>query len=206
MNIKNLLIISENALQNNLIKNQLNKIENIKIETSEVSELSKQNNIDLVIIDFNACKELEQSEQLPDFDVLNLGVLVFNVPEHNQNDMCIRWKSLKGLLLEEAKIEHLPESVECILNGGLWLPRDCLERMINIYRIPGCSSHQCLEQLTNRERQILNLMSSGSSNCEIAKTLFLAESTVKTHIYKIYKKLDVHKRRDAVKLMKLVRA
>ncbi len=206
MNIKKLLIISENALQNNLIKNQLNEIDTISINICEVPEILKYQNIDLTIIDFYLYESLSKSEQLPDFDVLNLNLLIFNVPETQQESICMRWKSLRGLLAENARIEHLTESIHCILNGGLWLPRECLERMLNIYRMPGCSSQQCLEQLTYRERQILNLISGGNSNGEIANTLFLAESTVKTHIYKIYKKLDVHRRRDAVKLMKLARA
>lgn len=204
MNIKKLLIISENALQNNLIKKQLNNIESITITACNTSELSKYHDVDLAIIDYFFYDTLNRSSQLPDFDILNLNILIFNVPLEKQADICIRWRSLKGILLEEAEINHLQQSIECILKGGLWLPRECLEKMINVYRIPGCSSQQCLEQLTQRERQVLNLMSHGNSNCQIAKALFLAESTVKTHIYKIYKKLNVHKRREAVKLVKLM--
>ncbi len=204
MNIRNLLIISENALQNNLIKGQLSDIKNISITSCDASELSKHNNIHLVIMDFRLYDALDKSSRLPDFDILNLDILVFNVPFDKQSDICVRWKALKGLLLEEADIGHLSKSINCILKGGLWIPRECLEKMIHVYRTPGCSSHHCLEQLTQRERQILNLMSGGNSNCQIAQTLFLAESTVKTHIYKIYKKLNVHRRREAVKLSKLV--
>ncbi len=204
MNIKNLLIISENTLQNNLIKNQLSDIDNLSIMSCDASELAKRDDIDLVIIDYCLYETLDKSSRLPDFDILDQSILIFNVPSDKQNDICARWKSLKGLLLEEADIDHLPQSIDCILKGGLWIPRECLEKMIHVYRTPGCSSHHCLEQLTHRERQILNLLSGGNSNCQIAKALFLAESTVKTHIYKIYKKLNVHRRRDAVKMTKLV--
>jgi len=205
MNVRNMLIISENTLQNNLIKKQLHSIENVSLDTCEVSELSKHTkNIDLVIIDFFLYERLDKSEQLPDFDILGVGILIFNVPSSKHDDICVRWKLLKGILNENALVEHLPQSVNCILNGGLWLPRDCLEKMIKIYQLPGCTNHHCLDQLTNRERQILNLMSGGNSNCEIARSLFLAESTVKTHIYKIFKKLNVHRRRDAVKLIRLI--
>ncbi|MCV5656763.1 LuxR C-terminal-related transcriptional regulator [Escherichia coli] len=43
----------------------------------------------------------------------------------------------------------------------------------------------------------------GISNQQIASRLFLSESTVKSHIYKLYKKLDVHSRHDAVKLVRM---
>ena len=48
-----------------------------------------------------------------------------------------------------------------------------------------------LDPLTAREQEVLKLILSGKSNREIAETLFISESTVKTHVRNIYSKYDV---------------
>lgn len=58
------------------------------------------------------------------------------------------------------------------------------------------------EQLTNKEKEILNLITIGKSNKEIAGELFIELSTVKTHINKIYSKLKISQRKEAVKIGK----
>jgi DNA-binding NarL/FixJ family response regulator len=55
-----------------------------------------------------------------------------------------------------------------------------------------------LEQLTVREVEILQLLAKGSTNAEIANTLFISEATVKTHISNTFTKLDLRDRVQAV--------
>ena len=57
-------------------------------------------------------------------------------------------------------------------------------------------------QLSKRELEILDLMAKGHSNQEIAATLFVSLSTVKTHIQNIFEKLDVKRRTQAVEKAK----
>lgn len=59
-----------------------------------------------------------------------------------------------------------------------------------------------LYQLTKKEREILGLITEGKSNKEIASSLFIELSTVKTHINKIYSKLSISERNDAIRLGK----
>jgi DNA-binding NarL/FixJ family response regulator len=51
--------------------------------------------------------------------------------------------------------------------------------------------------LSHRERQVLNLVCEGQTNAEIAEALFLAESTIKSHMASIFTKLGVHSRKEA---------
>ena len=55
-----------------------------------------------------------------------------------------------------------------------------------------------VEPLSERELQVLGVLSEGLTNDEIARQLFLSVNTVKTHLKTIYGKLGVHRRRDAV--------
>ncbi|MBK8698111.1 MAG: response regulator transcription factor [Saprospiraceae bacterium] len=56
--------------------------------------------------------------------------------------------------------------------------------------------------LTKRELEILNLMAGGKSNQEIAETIFISLSTVKTHVASIFAKLDVKRRTQAIEKAK----
>ena len=55
-----------------------------------------------------------------------------------------------------------------------------------------------VEPLSDRETEVLHLISSGMSNPEIARRLIIAVSTVKTHVKNIYRKLDVDTRYQAM--------
>ena len=57
-----------------------------------------------------------------------------------------------------------------------------------------------IEQLTKKEKEILDLITAGKSNKEIASELFVELSTVKTHINKIYSKLNISQRKEAIKI------
>jgi len=57
-----------------------------------------------------------------------------------------------------------------------------------------------VETLTAREKEVLDLISYGYSNGDIAKILFLSEHTVKDYTKKIYQKLDVHSRHAAAQM------
>jgi LuxR family maltose regulon positive regulatory protein len=63
---------------------------------------------------------------------------------------------------------------------------------------PSGPSPALIEPLSEREREVLQLIAKGLSNREVAQKLFLSVSTVKMHTYHIYGKLDVHSRTQAV--------
>ena len=62
----------------------------------------------------------------------------------------------------------------------------------------GSTSPELYEQLTQREVEVLRLMADGLSSPQIAETLIVGVSTVRTHIKRIYAKLDVHSRHEVV--------
>jgi LuxR family maltose regulon positive regulatory protein len=63
---------------------------------------------------------------------------------------------------------------------------------------PDDSSNLWIEDLTQRERDVLTYLAEGLSNKEIGANLFLSPLTVKKHLYNIYQKLNVHSRIEAI--------
>ncbi|MFA0707864.1 response regulator transcription factor, partial [Vibrio sp. 10N.222.48.A3] len=60
-------------------------------------------------------------------------------------------------------------------------------------------SQVILSTLTKREAQIFKRVIRGDTNLEISSELFISESTVKTHVYNIYKKINVTNRKEAIR-------
>ena len=66
-------------------------------------------------------------------------------------------------------------------------------------QILGRASHAHAPALTRREREILQLLSMGMTNQEMAEKLVIAEGTLKRHVANLYQKLGVHNRTQAVR-------
>ncbi len=105
-----------------------------------------------------------------------------------------------GFLLKDLPRHRLVESILAVHAGELQLSSAITRRLVaqRLSRGVGPDRISLLDQLSEREREILALAARGATNGEIASTLFISESTVKTHIGQLYTKLGV---RDRVQLV-----
>jgi DNA-binding NarL/FixJ family response regulator len=105
-----------------------------------------------------------------------------------------------GFVLKEAPPEEILEAVHVVARGDALIAPAVTRAVIEeLGRRPVRSDLQAkLEELTPRERQVLELLASGLSNAEIAQQLFVGEGTVKTHVAHMLAKLDVRDRVQAV--------
>lgn len=97
-----------------------------------------------------------------------------------------------GYLLKDAPREDLLRAVQAVANGETVLSPSVAGRLVHQVRQP------TREVLSQRELEILKLVADGTTNREIARTLFISEATVKTHLLHIYEKLNVPDRAAAV--------
>lgn len=97
-----------------------------------------------------------------------------------------------GYLLKDAPREDLLRAVQAVANGETVLSPSVAGRLVHQVRQP------TREVLSQRELEILKLVADGTTNREIARTLFISEATVKTHLLHIYEKLEVPDRAAAV--------
>jgi DNA-binding NarL/FixJ family response regulator len=106
----------------------------------------------------------------------------------------------RGYLLKDVSLEQLVEAVRVVAGGGsLVAPMVTQRLMAGVARMQ--NQFTSLEQpdpLTERETEILRLLSGGYSNKEIANSLKVAEGTVKNHVSNILSKLGVRDRTRAV--------
>ncbi|MEU9860730.1 response regulator transcription factor [Streptomyces sp. NPDC047971] len=114
-----------------------------------------------------------------------------------------------GFLLKDVTPEHLAASVRLVDTGDALLAPSITRRLVERFasgdRAPGAGGdapavHRDLVALTPREREVLTLMGRGLSNAELAGNLTLSEATVKTHVARIFAKLELRDRAQAVVL------
>jgi two-component system, NarL family, response regulator LiaR len=125
----------------------------------------------------------------------------------------LRWLELRFLIVSHA-IEIYVGAIALIFTGlGIWLalrltkPKTVIvEKEVYISGKPFVLNETVLEQLglSRRELEVLELMSAGLSNQEIANRLFVSLNTVKTHTSKLFEKLEVKRRTQAVEKAKRI--
>ncbi len=108
-----------------------------------------------------------------------------------------------GFLLKDASPRELADAVRLVAAGDALLAPAVTRRVIEQYAAAPrrrADADVRLASLTDREREVLVLVAAGRSNAEIADDLVLAEQTVKTHVSRIFGKLDLRDRAQAVVL------
>jgi DNA-binding NarL/FixJ family response regulator len=106
-----------------------------------------------------------------------------------------------GFLLKDAPADELVRAVRVVAAGDALLAPSITRRMIadlvSRHAAPRRSAEE-LACLTPRETEVLELLARGMSNAEIAASLFVSEETVKTHVGKVFSKLGLRDRAQAV--------
>jgi DNA-binding NarL/FixJ family response regulator len=114
----------------------------------------------------------------------------------------LRWGA-SGFLLKDASARELAEAVRVVAAGDALLSPSVTRRLIAEFARMGAPrgpSRKTLQDLTERETEVLALVARGLSNAEIAGRLVVAEQTVKTHVSRVLMKLGLRDRTQAVVL------
>ena len=106
-----------------------------------------------------------------------------------------------GFLVKTESPERLVQAVRVVAVGEALLAPDITRRLVDRFvngLRPNAPAPPELEELRERELEVLKLVAGGLSNAEIAQTLFLSDGTVKTHVARILSKLGLRDRVQVV--------
>lgn len=107
----------------------------------------------------------------------------------------------RGYLLKDVTVEQLARAVATLAEGGTLIAPSITDRLVRAIQSgppPVGADAPAVQELTEREVEVLRLIAAGYSNREIAEVVFLAEGTVKNHVSTILLKLGVRDRTRAV--------
>ncbi|MBW6433427.1 response regulator transcription factor [Actinoplanes hulinensis] len=128
-------------------------------------------------------------------------VLVLTTFDTDEDAFAALQAGASGFLLKNAPPEQLLAAIRVVAAGesvvAPRVTRALLDRFAGQLTLPGRADER-LAMLTEREREVLELVAAGLSNVEIAGRLFVAEGTVKTHFGRILAKLELRDRVQAV--------
>ncbi len=129
-----------------------------------------------------------------------LRVLMLTTFDHDDYVYEALRAGASGFLLKSAPPRELAGAIRTVAHGEALLAPDITRRLIQDYidRPRRTVPLQAFEALTPRETEVLTLIAHGRSNGEIAAELYLSEPTVKTHITRVFAKLGVRDRVQAV--------
>jgi NarL family two-component system response regulator LiaR len=106
-----------------------------------------------------------------------------------------------GFLSKDMELGSLPRALRCSLDGEAAISRRLAMQLVQHYRAAptgGMGLRPVRSNLTDREWEVLDLLSGGASTEDIARVLVLSNETVRSHMKNVYRKLEVRSRDEAV--------
>lgn len=137
----------------------------------------------------------------------NVHVLVLTTFDIDQYVYDALSAGASGFLLKDADPDEIANAIRIVARGEALIQPSVMKRLVETFVAANASASskaiseqhmQTLKELTDRELEILKLVSQGLSNDEIAKKLFISPATVKTHIARIMAKTGAHDRAQLV--------
>ncbi|MBF7053191.1 DNA-binding response regulator [Halomonas sp. KAO] len=127
-----------------------------------------------------------------------LCIAALNLKDGDEAAEVLSYAHLSGVFYRTDSLDMICKGIGRLLEGHLWMSRSLMSHLIEFFRKQSINSYRPACGLTQRELEIIGLLGSGASNMQIADRLFVSEHTVKSHLYNIFKKIDVHNRTQAV--------
>jgi DNA-binding NarL/FixJ family response regulator len=105
---------------------------------------------------------------------------------------------IQGIFYNNDPPPLITKGVYAVLNGDIWYSRKTLNKLLmEKHSSSNSPAHPAVSRLTAREKQVLACIASGYSSQDISNELKIGMHTVKTHVYNIYKKINVNNRLQA---------
>ncbi|KIV62605.1 response regulator [Bacillus mycoides] len=198
-----ILVVDDHAFLRDAIRNILEDESDMKV----VGEASSGDGVlgkveecrpDCILMDINLPgKNGIEATELVKKNYPNCRVLVFTMYEHDEYLMDALQAGADGYLLKDSSSEQVVAAIRMLYQGDSVIHPRMTKKLIT-YHQQKMKLESNENELTEREKEILFELVKGLSNKEIAEALYISDKTVKIHINKIFKKLNVKSRSQAV--------
>jgi len=168
----------------------------------EAIEKAKETKPDVALIDINMPDRggiealMQINESLPDTKI----VMLSDIEDEDQLSLAMQ-EGASAYLLKEIGLESLVKSIDLISEGEVIISpllTGKIIREIKSLKLKEETKHTDIDaDLSDREIEILSLVSKGATNKEIAKSLMIAENTVKVHVKNVLEKLRLKNKQQA---------
>lgn len=174
-------------------------------DVQHLLDVSKLSSADVILLGSsrvdNVCSAVAILDSLPERHKDAKIIALTQNPDYAEVISLFR-AGVKGILCSaDLRFDLLCKCIRCVHQGQIWANNELLTHLVSSLSHP--KSREVTDVygrplLTAREQQVLHLLADGLSNCELANVLKLSEHTVKNHLFRIYDKLGVSSRMEAV--------
>lgn len=166
---------------------------------AEARELVRPGTADVVLMDLHLgdCSGIEVTRELVAADP-HLAVLVVTSNEDDESVAAALRVGARGYLLKSAGPDQVERAVRSVAAGELILGREVAARAMATLASGRTAVRLPFPELTDREREVLDLMARGLDNSTIARRLVLSPKTVRNHVANVLTKLAVPHRAAAI--------
>ncbi len=198
-----ILLIDDHPMLRNGVKQLIALDASLQL-TGEASDgvqgvaLAEQHDPDLILLDLNmpGMNGLDTLIQLRTID-LSGRIVVFSVSNNEEDVVNALKHGADGYLLKDMEPEDLLKALHQAAAGQMVLSEKLTNVLVASLRDSRVAEERDVEQLTRRERDILQLITLGMTNKAIARKLSITESTVKVHVKHLLKKMKLRSRVEA---------
>ncbi len=168
--------------------------------------LIKKYRPEIVLMDINM-PEKDGLTAIAEIEKLDLGVRIIALTGYDDPDLIFRAMKIgaKGYILKTMASAQLIYAIDEVAAGKIYLPATLSSRFFEYFQQSFKEETQVvadeenlLNYLTQREEEVLDLLTQGITYKGVAQKLFISETTVKTHVNNIFQKLQVNDRTQAV--------
>ena len=169
--------------------------------------LIKKYQPDIVLMDMNM-PDIDGITAISEIEKLNLKTKVIALTGYDDADLIFRAMKIgaRGYILKTMASAQLIHALDEVRQGKIYLPNVLCSKFFEYFQNfekneklnAKEDEENLLNYLTNREEEVLGLLTQGVTYKGVAKKLFISETTVKTHVNNIFQKLQVNDRTQAV--------
>jgi DNA-binding NarL/FixJ family response regulator len=201
-----LVLLGKNNIQNRIFSGYIEQTLSQRVIISNGAVFHNSNNTHncLIIIDISSINdaEIEEWQKILHAFPGGTSLILLNVDDIHDKDNILLWPNCVGIFAADTTLDEFILGMKKVLNGEYWLPRTLMAELLQHYRADVKPTDDSKTLLTSRERDVLALLPTCKSNIEIADALFVSEHTIKSHLYKIFKKINVKNRLQAMTWIK----
>jgi NarL family two-component system response regulator LiaR len=200
------IVADDDPLVRRLIRDTLQRADvTVVAEAStgrEAVELALFYRPDVVVMDF-MMPEMDGSEATRRIYENDPSIRVVLLTGAGDDELGLRGlrAGAAGYLSKEVELESLPRALRGALDGEAAISRRLAMQLVEQYRAAprgGAGTRPVRSSLTDREWEVLDLLGTGTTTDEIARSLVLSPETVRSHLKNLYRKLEVNSREEAV--------
>lgn len=198
----NVMLVDDHAVLRDGLSNIFEMEDDINVVGEAVSgnealESIEGMNPDVVLLDINLPdKNGVELTAILKKDYPDIKILILTMHSMDEYFMAAIREGADGYLLKDAPSVQVVEAIRTVAKGESVIDPSLTKKLLGFYNQKNDSADK--NDLTDREKEVLLCLVEGLSNKEIGERLFISDKTVKIHVSKIFKKINVKSRSQAV--------